>query len=166
MNTGKSKHHIFCSVETAAFNIGVTKQALYKWLKTHNIPKEGRNVDFTEILFLRKEQAEDISDTQRKLQAEIRIKTEKAKQEEIRTKQMMGEMLPIDLVETELTTLFTDIRQELLTIPNNVTTRIYTIEPSIAEECQEVTKEVIEEALSRLASGTLPGQKNPPAQSS
>ena len=52
----KSKH-IICSVSVAAFNLGITVQGLNQWIKKNNFKKDGRNVDFTEILFLRREQA-------------------------------------------------------------------------------------------------------------
>ena len=71
----KSKH-IICSVSVAAFNLGITVQGLNQWIKKNNFKKDGRNVDFTEILFLRREQAEqqeqDLSDTEKKLKAEAK----------------------------------------------------------------------------------------------
>lgn len=152
----KSKH-IICSVSVAAFNLGITVQGLNQWIKKNNFKKDGRNVDFTEILFLRREQAEqqeqDLSDTEKKLKAEAKYKGEKAKQEEMITLQMMGELIPQEQVKNELEMLFMDIRQQILTIPDNIKTRIYSISPDIAQDCEEVTHDIIQKCLTRLASG-------------
>ena len=39
-------NHIFCTVMTAAFNLGIERQSLYLWLKKYEIPKKGKLVDF------------------------------------------------------------------------------------------------------------------------
>ena len=96
--------HFICTVKQAAYNLGITVQALNQWIKKNKFPKDGRNVDFTKILFLRREQAEqqeqDLSDTEKKLKAEAKYKGAKANQEELILLQMMGELIPPDTYHT------------------------------------------------------------------
>lgn len=152
----KSKH-IICSVSVAAYNLGITVQGLNQWIKKNNFQKDGRNVDFTKILFLRREQAEqqeqDLSDTEKKLKAEAKYKGAKANQEELILLQMMGELIPQEQVKNELEMLFMDVRQQILTIPDNIKTRIYSISPDIAQDCEEVANDIIQKCLTRLAGG-------------
>ena len=103
-------------------------------------------------------QKQDLSDTEKKLKAEAKYKSEKAKQEEMITLQMMGELIPQEQVKDSLEMLFLDIRQTLLTVPDNIKTRVYGIDPDIATECEEVASEIITKILTRLASGNNIGR--------
>lgn len=154
--------HILCSTGVAAYNLDITQRALNGWVKERNLKRVGKLVDFTEILSLRREQAkqqiEDLSDTEKKLKAEAKYKTEKANQEEMITLQMMGELIPQEEVKDSLEMLFLDIRQQLLTIPDNVKTRVYGIDPDIANDCAEVANDIVTKVLTRLASGNNIGR--------
>ena len=149
--------HIMCPVAVAAIHLGIKTDPLNKWIKLHDFPKEESKVDLAELLKARRETAEkqkqDLSDTEKKLKAEAKYKNEKAKQEEMITLQMMGELIPQEQVKDSLEMLFLDIRQTLLTVPDNIKTRVYGIDPDIATECEEVANEIITKVLTRLASG-------------
>jgi len=150
-------NHILCSASIAAKALGITPQGLNKWIRENKFPKNNGLVDFNGVLELRREQAEqqaqDLSDTEKKLKAEAKYKSEKAKQEEMITLQMMGELIPQEQVKDSLEMLFLDIRQTLLTVPDNIKTRVYGIDPDIATECEEVANEIITKVLTRLAGG-------------
>lgn len=154
--------HIMCPVAVAAIHLGITTDPLNKWIKLHDFPKEASKVDLAELLKARRETAEkqkaDLSDTEKKLKAEAKYKSEKAKQEEMITLQMMGELIPQEQVKDSLEMLFLDIRQTLLTVPDNIKTRVYGIDPDIATECEEVASEIITKILTRLASGNNIGR--------
>ena len=149
--------HIMCPVAVAAIHLGIKTDPLNKWIKLHDFPKEESKVDLAELLKARRETAEkqkqDLSDTEKKLKAEAKYKSEKAKQEEMITLQMMGELIPQEQVKDSL-----DIRQTLLTVPDNIKTRVYGIDPDIATECEEVASEIITKVLTRLASGNNIGR--------
>lgn len=149
--------HILCPIAVAAVQFGITRQVMNTWVKDNSFPKDGNLVDLTNLLLARRETAErqkqDLSDTEKKLQAEVKYKSEKAKQEEMITLQMMGELIPQEQVKDSLEMLFLDIRQTLLTVPDNIKTRVYGIDPDIATECEEVANEIITKVLTRLASG-------------
>lgn len=157
----KSKH-IICTVGVAAYNLGITTQALNKWIRINEFPKDKGNVDFTEILFKRREQGDqkesDLSDNEKKLKAEAKLKTVKANQEELILLQMMGELIPQEQVKNELEMLFMDIRQQILTIPDKIKTRTYSISPEIAQDCEEEANVIIQECLTRLAGGNNAGR--------
>ena len=149
--------HIMCPIAVAAVQLGITRVALNTWIKDNSFPKEGSRIDLADLLLARRETAErqkqDLSDTEKKLKAEVKYKSEKAKQEEMITLQMMGELIPQEQVKDSLEMLFLDIRQTLLTVPDNIKTRVYGIDPDIATECEEVANEIITKVLTRLASG-------------
>ena len=154
--------HIMCPVAVAAIHLGIKTDQLNKWIKLHDFPKEASKVELAELLKARRETAEkqkaDLSDTEKKLKAEAKYKSEKAKQEEMISLQMMGELIPQEQVKDSLEMLFLDIRQTLLTVPDNIKTRVYGIDPDIATECEEVANEIITKILTRLASGNIIGR--------
>lgn len=154
--------HIMCPIAVAAVQLGITRVALNSWIKDNSFPKDGTLVDLANLLLARRETAEkqkaDLSDTEKKLKAEAKYKSEKAKQEEMITLQMMGELIPQEQVKDSLEMLFLDIRQTLLTVPDNIKTRVYGIDPDIATECEEVANEIITKVLTRLASGNNIGR--------
>lgn len=147
--------HILCPVSIAAVSVGLTVKGLDLWIKNNGLEKVNRKVDLTQILIMRREQAEqqaqDLSDTERKLKAEVKYRSEKAKQEEMVTLRMMGELIPQEEVKDRLETLFLDIRQQLLTIPDNVKTRVYTVSPEVATDCEGVCHDIVQKCLTRLA---------------
>ena len=153
-------NHIFCTVMTAAFNLGIERQSLYLWLKKYEIPKKGKLVDFTEILTLRREKAEqknDESNSAKKLAAEMKIKQEKAKQEAIKTAELEGKVIYLDQVSAALVELFTEIRTELLTIPENIQSEVILISPDIAGDCKEIAERIVTKSLLRLSEGRITG---------
>lgn len=150
--------HIFCSVSIAAYNLGITRQALFKWTKERSIPKVGSDIDFTEVLILRREQAEqqeeDLSDTAKKLRAEVKYKEAKAKQEKIKTTQMMNDLIPREEVEGVLETVFSEIIKIINHLPGDIKAEIEKIaDAEIASDCEETANEVTEKVITRLAGG-------------
>jgi len=149
--------HILCPASVAAVSVGITVKGLDLWLKNNGLEKVDHKVDLTQILIMRREQAEqqaqDLSDTERKLKAEVKYRSEKAKQEEMVTLRMMGELIPQEEVKDRLENLFLDIRQQLLTIPDNIKTRVYTVSPEIANDCEDVAHDIVQKCLNRLATG-------------
>jgi hypothetical protein len=154
--------HILCTVPIAAKVFEVSPQGLNKCIRENKFPKNKNLVDLNALAKLRREiaqqQLQDLSDTEKKLKAEAKYKNEKAKQEEMITLQMMGELIPQEQVKDSLEMLFLDIRQTLLTVPDNIKTRVYGIDPDIATECEEVASEIITKILTRLASGNNIGR--------
>lgn len=149
--------HIICSVAVAATQLGISRQSLNTWIKDNQFPKEGTGVDLTALLKMRRETSKQgkgmITDTGRKLKAEADYKTYKALQEEMVTLQMMGELIPQEQVKDALEMLFLEVRQTLLTLPDNVKTRVYGIDPEIANDCAEIVNETVTQILIRLANG-------------
>ena len=150
---------IYCTVATAAFNLGIGTRAMYNWLNNHEVKKQGNLIDFTEVLFLRREQNEqqikDLTDAETKLKAEAKIKKEKAKQEELKTNELMGKIIYVNDVETALTTLFTDMRQLLLTIPENIEQQTMLINSDVAGDVKEIASAIVNKALVRLATENI-----------
>lgn len=152
------KGHIHLSVQMAAVQLGISRAGLYQWMRDREVPK-GKDglVDLPLLLSLRKgvyeEKEKETSDSARKLKAEADFKTSKARQEEMIALQMMGELIPQEQVKDELENLFLEIRQKLLTLKESVKSRVYNIDPELAIECSEVTNELVEELLERLATG-------------
>lgn len=150
--------HIHLSIQLAAIQLGISKAGLYQWIKDREVPKEkGGFIDLPLLLSMRKgvyeEKEKATSDSARKLKAEADFKTSKARQEEMIALQMMGELIPQEQVKDELETLFLEIRQKLLTLKETVKSRTYNIDPELSVECSEVTNELVEELLERLATG-------------
>lgn len=151
------EHNIYCSLTAIAKQLGITKQRVSAIVKENEIPKSGQLYNLTFMLHLRREQEaqreQDLSDTAKKLKAEADYKTSKARQEELVLMQMMGELIPGEQVKDSLETLFLDVRQTVLTIPENIKTRVYSIAPDLANECAEVANETVKKILTILASG-------------
>ncbi len=158
-------NHILCTIAVAAVTMGMTRVGLDKWVKANGIEKIDHKVDLTQNLIMRREQADqqaqDLSDTEKKLKAEVKYRSEKAKQEEMVTLRMMGELIPQEEVKDRLENLFLDIRQQLLTIPDNVKTRVYTVSPEVANDCEEVCHDIVEKCLNRLAGVDEPEHPQP-----
>lgn len=152
-----NRMHFFCSVSMAAYNLGITRQALSKWMRGRDIPKNGNNIDFTEVLSLRRQkqnqQEEDLLDAAKKLKAEVKYKTARAKQEEIIFNQMISDLIPREEVKAGLEDVFSEIEETLSRLPDDIKTGIKSISPEIAIDCEEVAREVVKKALERLASG-------------
>ena len=153
-----NRMHFFCSVSMAAYNLGITRQALSKWMRGRDIPKKGNDIDFTEILFLRREQAEqqeeDLSDTAKKLRAEVKYKEAKAEQEKIKTTQMINDLIPQEEVKGALETVFSEIIKIINHLPGDIKAEIEKIaDAEIASDCEEIANEVTEKVITRLAGG-------------
>lgn len=147
--------HILCSVDIAAKQLGITRVGLEKSIKELNIPKENARVDLAEVIRIRSENVmslpKDVSDKVRKLKAEADYKSQKAKQEEMVTLQMMGELIPQEEVKDALENEFLDIRQRLLLLSETIKSKIYAIDPVIANSCEGVVHDAVQECLKRLA---------------
>lgn len=147
--------HIICSVDIAAAQFDMTRVGMEKSIKELNITKANARVDLSEVIKARAERMniedEAVSDSARKLKAEADYKAQKAKQEEMVTLQMMGELIPQEEVKDALENEFLDIRQKLLLLPETIKSKVYAVDPTIANSCGEVVNEVIQELLKGLA---------------
>ena len=111
-------------------------------------------------MILRREKAEqknDESNSAKKLIAEMKIKQEKAKQEAIKTAELEGKVIYLEQVSAALVELFTEIRTELLTIPENIQSEVILISPDIAGDCKEIAERIVTKSLLRLSEGRITG---------
>ncbi len=149
------RKHIICSVDIAAAQFDMTRVGMEKSIKELNITKTNARVDLSEVIKARAERMntgnDSVSDSARKLKAEADYKAQKAKQEEMVTLQMMGELIPQEEVKDALENEFLDIRQKLLLLPEAIKSKVYAVDPTIANSCGEVVNEVIQELLKGLA---------------
>lgn len=150
---------ILVTIAVAADLIGVTRQYVNRWVNENKFPKvKGRGtsyIDLGNFLQQRERQMDEkngeLPDTARKLKAEADYKTSKARQEELNLMQMLGELIPQEQVQEELSILFTEIRQTLLQLPTKIKSRVHVIEPQASNDCAEVANGVIQDILHRLA---------------
>lgn len=147
ISVNKEKH-IFCSVNVAAVQLGVTTPSLNEWIRSHEFPKTKEGVDLAALIAARKQvMQKDISDSARKLKAEADYKQAKARQEEMVALQMSGELIPAENVKDKLENEYLDIRQHLLTIPTKIKSAIIVVDPSIAGQCAREAENVVDETL-------------------
>lgn len=91
------------------------------------------------------------SDEAKKLRADAEYKDMKAKQEAVKLQEMLGNLVPIEMIQEEWETSFTDIRQLLLKLPNDIRARIYTLYPECSEDVTQIAKDTIRQCLDELA---------------
>lgn len=95
--------------------------------------------------------ADNISDAARKLEADADYKKAKARQEEVHLKEMLGELVDLEIVKGELSTVFTNIRQILLKLPNELRVHVHTLYPESDAGVSEVAEGTVRKCLEELA---------------
>lgn len=135
------------------FNI--VPETLRKWTK-NGCPKLGRGkYDLRSVINWRglsvQGDVKDVSSEAKKLQAEADFKHAKARQEEIRLQEMLGQLIPVEMVHDRLEALFTDIRQTLLNLPEQIRSEVHTLYPEASGETSEIADRVVRKVLTGLA---------------
>lgn len=87
----------------------------------------------------------------KKLQADADYKTAKARQAEVELQEQLGKLVPIEIVTEKMQDAFTEIRQLLLKLPNDLHAKIHTLYPSCAEDVSEIADDTVRKCLLRLA---------------
>ena len=141
---------------------GVTKKTIAQWPGL-GCPKIGRSTwNLREViawrgLGRRGDVNGEESDAVKKLRADAEYKDAKAKQEAVRLQEMLGNLIPIDMMKDEWAMMFTEIRQQLLKLPNDIRAKTYVLYPECSEEVTEIAEETIRQCLERLAGGNYAG---------
>ena len=141
---------------------GVTKKTIAEWPQK-GCPKLGRGTWLLKdvIRWRGLSRAGDgngeESDAVKKLRADAEYKDAKAKQEAVRLQEMLGNLIPIDMMKDEWAMMFTEIRQQLLKLPNDIRAKTYTLYPECSEEVTVIAEETIRQCLERLANGNNAG---------
>ena len=91
------------------------------------------------------------SDATKKARAEAEYKDAKAKQEAVKLQEMLGNLVPIEMIEEQWAYTFTDIRQQLMKLPNDIRARIHTSYPECSEDVSLIAEETIRRTLEGLA---------------
>lgn len=94
---------------------------------------------------------DNMSDNARKLQADADYKKAKAQQEEVRLKEMLGELVDVEIVKGELGTVFTTIRQILLKLPNEIRVHVHTLYPESDIGVSEIAEATVRKCLDELS---------------
>lgn len=114
--------HILCPVAVAAIHLGITMDALNKWIKANQFPKENSKVDLANLLKARREtvaeSASKQSDAERKTKAEADLKEKQANKEAIIVAHMEGQIVYTDMVQDTLTSLFAEIQGKCIASDN------------------------------------------------
>lgn len=141
---------------------GVTKKSIAEW-SGKGCPKIGRglwklkDVIAWRGLARRGDVNGEESDAVKKLRADAEYKDAKAKQEAVRLQEMLGNLIPIDMMKDEWAMMFTEIRQQLLKLPNDIRAKTYVLYPECSEEVTVIAEETIRQCLERLANGNYAG---------
>ena len=91
------------------------------------------------------------SNEAKKLQADADYKAAKARQEEVRLQEMLGYLVPIEMIKDKWTMTFTEIRQTLLKLPNDLRVAVHTQYPEASEGVTEIAEEIVRKCLGGLA---------------
>lgn len=147
-------HELIVTSEVLTRIFDVTPKAISTWSQ-QGCPKYNRGwwnlKDVIEWRGLGKAKGEKKSDEAKKLQADAELKTAKARQEELKLAEMMGELIPVELVEAQLSQTFSTIRQRLLALPNEIRTEAYTLYPEYSTEVTRIADKTVRECLDDLA---------------
>lgn len=136
------------------FNI--EEVTLAKWAKS-GCPKVQRGLwNLREVIrwrgiAKRGDNDQDQSDEARKLQADADYKHAKARQEEVRLQEMLGELVPIEMIKDKWAMAFTEIRQLLLKLPTDIRVAVHTQYPDCSEGVTEIAEETVRKCLFGLA---------------
>ena len=90
------------------------------------------------------------TDAAKKLRADAEYKDAKAKQEAVKLQEMLGNLVPIEMIQEQWAFTFTDIRQQLLKLPNDIRARIHTSYPECSEDVSLIAEEIIRRTLEGL----------------
>lgn len=136
------------------FNIG--QRTCAEWAKM-GCPKVGRGewklkdvVKWRGLLRLGDATNQE-SDAAKKLRADAEYKDAKAKQEAVRLQEMLGNLVPIEMIQEQWAFAFADIRQQLLKLPNDIRARIHTSYPECSEDVSLIAEEIIRRTLEGLS---------------
>lgn len=138
----------------SVFNI--SQQTMKDWANS-GCPKHSRGLwNIREVIRWRGiakagDNYKDQSDEARKLQADADYKHAKARQEEVRLQEMLGELVPIEMIHDKLIMTFTEIRQTLLKLPNDLRVAVHTQYPEASEGVTEIAEETVRKCLGGLA---------------
>ena len=99
------------------------------------------------------------SDATKKLRADAEYKDAKAKQEAVRLQEMLGNLVPIEMIQEQWAFTFTDIRQQLMKLPNDIRARIHTSYPECSEDVSVIAEEIIRRTLEGLSECNNTGVK-------
>lgn len=91
------------------------------------------------------------TDATKKMRAEADYKDAKAKQEAVKLQEMLGNLVPIEMIQEQWAFTFTDIRQQLLKLPNDIRARIHTSYPECSEDVSLIAEEIIRRTLEGLS---------------
>lgn len=91
------------------------------------------------------------TDASKKLRADAEYKDAKAKQEAVKLQEMLGNLVPIEMIQEQWAFAFTDIRQQLLKLPNDIRARIHTSYPECSEDVSLIAEEVVRRTLEGLS---------------
>ena len=135
---------------------GVTQRTVAEWGRT-NCPKVGRGewklkdvVEWRGLCRLGDATNKE-SDAAKKLRADAEYKDAKAKQEAVRLQEMLGNLVPIEMIQEQWAFTFADIRQQLMKLPNDIRARIHTSYPECSEDVSLIAEEIIRRTLEGLA---------------
>ena len=101
------------------------------------------------------------TDASKKLRADAEYKDAKAKQEAVKLQEMLGNLVPIEMIQEQWAFTFTDIRQQLLKLPNDIRARIHTSYPECSEDVSLIAEEIIRRTLEGLSECNNAGVKTP-----
>jgi len=93
----------------------------------------------------------EVSAEAKKLKADADTKYARARQEELKLQEMLGSLIPVEMVKGELNYCFTDIKQRLSRLPNDIRVEIYTMYPEHTNEVTEIVERKVRECLSELS---------------
>ena len=87
----------------------------------------------------------------KKLNADARLKEVKANIEEMRLERMIERLVPLEMVEEEMTACFANARSGLLRIGEKVFTELHAQYPEIMHDVRRIVNYEIETGLDRLS---------------
>ena len=139
---------------------GVTQRLISDW-QAQGCPKYDRGWwDLKKVLEWRglgRQKGVKKSDEAKKLEADADLKYAKARQEELKLAEMMGELIPKELVEAQLASTFSAIRQRLLALPNAIRAECFTLYPENTTGVTKLADTAVRECLDYLAGHDNPG---------
>lgn len=139
---------------------GVTQRLISDWAM-QGCPKYDRGwwnlKDVIEWRGLGRQKGEKKSDEAKKLEADADLKYAKARQEELKLAEMMGELIPKELVEATLASTFSSIRQRLLALPNDIRAECFTLYPENTTGVTKLADKAVRECLDYMARPNHPG---------
>ncbi len=139
---------------------GVTQRLISDW-QMQGCPKYDRGwwnlKDVIEWRGLGRQKGQKKSDEAKKLEADADLKYAKARQEELKLAEMMGELIPKDLVEATLSSTFSAVRQRLLALPNDIRAECFTLYPESTVGVTKLADKAVRECLDYLAGHSDPG---------